>query len=134
MKKISLYFMIILGLLLVGCNQASPSLRGTYQSDWTQDGYIIQMSFDAKDETFVQFIDNRAVDQGTFRKEEAHTYLLESSVQKITISLADTDIFDITIPNMNSGQPIQLTNIDKTPLIFGTDFDDVEQYKDLLTN
>lgn len=134
MKKNSLYFILILGLSLVGCNQASPSLRGTYQSEWTQDDYIIQLSFNAGDETFVQYIDNRAVDQGIFKKEKDNTYRLKSDVQEITISLKEADIFEITINNMNSGQPIKLMNIDKTPIIFETDFDDIEQYKDLLAD
>lgn len=136
MKKFLVLIALVLGIslaiLLLNRNDIHPNLKGFYQSESTEDGYMVQLSFDTNDNTFFYYIDNRLVDQGMFSEKEENTYLLTGEEQQLTIHLEEDDRFDIIIPKINDGKPITLENMGKTPTIFVTEFDDVEQYKALL--
>lgn len=122
----------VFSLLLIGCSSiGSPSLAGSYQSEHV-DGYMIQMTFQPRDNSFVEYIDNRQVDKGTYEEIKKGLYKINGEVQEIEIYLNRDNSFEIVIKKLNQGKPIQLKNIDDTPIYIGTEFDDVEEYKDLL--
>lgn len=82
--------------------------------------------------SFVEYIDNREVDRGIFEKKSDNTYLFKSGKQEFKITLSPKDSFEIRIDQINEGEPIELKNIDKVPMYFATEFDDVEEYERLL--
>jgi hypothetical protein len=118
-------------LVLAGCN-SQPKLRGFYQSEKDVSGYHIQLSIQHDDKVFVEFIDNREVDKGTYEETEVGKYLMTSDKQKFTIDLKNDNSFHITLKKLNDGDPIKMMNIDDVPASFFTGFGDVEEYKALL--
>ncbi|WP_284139574.1 hypothetical protein [Virgibacillus sp. LDC-1] len=133
MKKIAIMLLLIISFLIVGCSSnIQPILQGTYQSDFDKDGYIVQFAIQTDDNSFVEYIDNREVDRGTYEQKQANVYKLKSDKQNFEITLNNKNAFEIIINQLNNGNPIQLINIDDTPTYSSTDFDDVEAYKDLL--
>ena len=75
MRNLGIFLSFIISLLLVGCSSnLIPPLGGGYQSDFIQ-GYIVQMGIQPDDHTFVEYIDNREVDRGTYEEKEKGTYL-----------------------------------------------------------
>ena len=132
MRNLRIFLSFIISLLLVGCSSnLIPPLGGSYQSDFIQ-GYIVQMGIQSDDHTFVEYIDNREVDRGTYEEKEKGTYLFKSKKQEFEITLTDEDSFEIIINQLNDTKPIQLKNIDKVPTYFSTEFDDTEEYIKLL--
>lgn len=133
MKKTIIALFLIISLISAGCtSNRGPILKGTYQSEHTGDGYVIQLAFRPDDNSFVEYIDNREVDKGIFEKGQNNSYDLKSEKQSFEIILNNEDSFSIMINKLNGGKPIQLTIIDKTPTYLSTSFDDVEAYKKLL--
>ncbi|WP_186673949.1 hypothetical protein [Sporosarcina sp. BP05] len=118
-------------LVLAGCNP-QPKLRGFYQSEKDVNGYHIQLSIQHDDKVFVEFIDNREVDKGTYEETEVGKYLMTSDKQEFTIDLNNDNSFHITLKKLNDGNPINMINIGDVPGTFSTEFDDVEEYKALL--
>ena len=132
MRNLGIFLSVIISLLLVGCSSnLIPPLGGGYQSDFIQ-GYIVQMGIQPDDHTFVEYIDNREVDRGTYEEKEKGTYLFKSEKQEFEITLTNEDSFEIIINQLNDTKPIQLKNIDKVPIYFSTEFDDTEEYIKLL--
>jgi len=73
---------IVIVLLLVGCgSNKTPLLIGSYQSEHVN-GYIVQMSFQPGDHSFVQYIDNREVDKGTYDELENGSYKMNGELQE----------------------------------------------------
>lgn len=121
-------------LLLIGCSssKANLPLHGFYQSD-PVNGYHVQISFNKTDNSFVEYIDNREVDKGNYEiSKKDNTYKLSSDRQNFEISLKEDNSFDLTINQLNKGKPINMKNISDMPSSFGTEFDDIEEYKKLL--
>jgi hypothetical protein len=132
LKKITISLFSIISLLLGGCSpDLIPPLGGGYQSEFIQ-GYIIQMGIQPDDHTFVEYIDNREVDRGTYEEKSEGVYLFKSAKQEFEVALTVEDSFEIVINQMNDKKPIELKNVDKVSIYFSTDFDDVEEYKKLL--
>ena len=135
LKSLSVFIILavlLVALLLGGCSSDSvPPLGGGYQSESVQ-GYIVQMAVQSDDNTFVEYIDNREVDRGVFEKKSDNNYSFKSDRQTFEITLSSDDSFEITIEQINESKPIELKNIDKVPTYFSTEFDDVEEYKELL--
>ncbi|MEH7225774.1 hypothetical protein V7112_18335 [Bacillus sp. JJ1566] len=133
-KKIvgMLFLPVIMVLLIIGCSSnTTPPLKGGYQSEHVE-GYIVLMTFQPGDHTFVEYIDNREVDKGTYEKVENNVYKLNGEMQEIEITLNSDNSFDLIVKKLNDGKPINLKNVNATPVYFGTEFDDVEEYKSLL--
>lgn len=118
-------------LILAGCN-TQPKLKGFYQSEKTVNGYFIQITFERDDKGFVEFIDNREVDKGTFEEIEVGKYLMTSDKQEFTINLKKDNSFHITLKKLNDGNPFKMINMGNVPTYFSTEFDDIEEYKELL--
>ena len=130
MRKIIIITLVLsIILVLAGCN-SQPQLRGFYQSE--MNGYHIQLSIEHDDKVFVEFIDNREVDKGTYEETEVGKYLMTSDKQKFTIDLNSDNSFHITLKKLNDGNPIKMINIGDVPTTFSTEFDDVEEYEALL--
>jgi hypothetical protein len=127
-----LVLVIVFALLLVGCtsNKTLP-LKGAYQSEHVN-GYIVQMTFQPEDHSFVEYIDNREVDKGTYEEIEDGLYKINGELQEFEITLNGDNSFEVVVKKINDGKPITLKNVDATPVYLGTDFDDVDEYKSLL--
>lgn len=116
--------------MLAAC-KTEPKLKGFYQSEEVN-GHFIQLSIQRDDKGFVEFIDNREVDKGTYEEIEVGKYLLKSEKQEFTINLKKDNSFNITLKTLNEGDPIKMINIGNIPVSFPTEFNDVEEYMQLL--
>lgn len=132
MRKIKVLLISVMFLLLVGCfSNPYPTLRGSYQSERVE-GYIIQFAVQPEDNTFVQYIDNRAVAHGVVEKKSDNTYLFKGDKQEFETTLSPDNTFEVSIAQINDGEPIELENLGHAPTYFSTEFDDVEEYEELL--
>ncbi len=130
-KVILTAFSLIFILILGGCTSPTPTIKGFYQSDRVNN-YHVQISID--DNSFIEYIDNREVDTGTYEKLEDRVFNLKSHKQDFEITLNDDNTFEITIKKLNDGQPILMKKLGSVPTTFSTVFDDVDEYKALLDN
>lgn len=133
MKKIFIIISLTIILLLGGCtSNIKPTLKGTYQSVMVNNGYVVQIAIQPDDNSYVEYIDNREVDRGTYEKTENNVYKIKSDKQNFEITLNAKDSFEIIIDKINNGKPIKMKKIDDTPTYNSTKFDDVDKYKALL--
>ena len=134
MKKILFLIISITCLLMLsGCrNINSVVLRGSYQSERTSDGYIVQISIYSDENSFVEYIDNREVNKGTFDILEGKKYSLVGDKQTIEINLDKNNSFEITMKKVNDGNPILMKNLGDLPAKFDSRFNDTEEYEKLL--
>lgn len=134
MKKFMVLIISLLSFfILCSCtNTNNSSLQGLYQSERTTDGYVIQISIQSDENSFVQYIDNREVNSGTYDELPDKKYKLNGDNQTIEITLDKNNSFEIITKKVNSGNPIVLKNVDKVPGYFTTEFDDIDKYKLLL--
>ena len=82
-KIIFIVLSIAFILMLMGCKQ-NPTIRGTYQSKIVNGYHVqiaIQQSRQENDYSFVQYIDNREVDRGTYEQIENNTYKMKGENQ-----------------------------------------------------
>ena len=135
MRKKTVFVLVVaiaLILTIIGCTpKKTPTLRGAYQSEHVN-GYIIQMTFQPGDHSFVEYIDNREVDNGTYKELQDGLYKINGELQELEITLNSDNSFDLVVKKLNNGKPITLKNVDTTPVYIGTKFDDVAEYKSLL--
>lgn len=112
--------------------KTNPLLKGFYQSEMIE-GHIIQMLVRQEDNSFVEWIDNREVDRGTYEKLDEKSYRINSNSQDFKITLNDDNSFKIVIGKLNDGASFVMKNIttDDVRMSFGT-FEDVDEYKSLL--
>lgn len=131
--KFSLFLvLLILTWISGGCTTSKNHiLKGSYQSERV-DGYIVQISIQQDEHSFVEYIDSREVDRGTYEKIENNTYRLKSDKQDFNITLDDKNSFEVVVKKINSGKPISMKNIYDFPIYSKTKFDDIDQYKKLL--
>lgn len=134
MKKMFLPLSLTIVLFIFSsCNNPnSVVLRGSYQSERTSDGYIVQFSIYSNENSFVEYIDNREVNKGTFDILEGKKYSLVGDNQNIEINLDKNNSFEITMKKVNDGNPILMKNLGDLPVEFDSRFDDTEEYKYLL--
>ena len=133
MKKLILMALLMLIIFTFSaCRTAEPTLMGFYQGQQYINGYIVQISFFRDDHSFIQYIDNREVDRGSYQKVEDNIYRIQSDQQDFDIQLNKDNTFDLYIKKINNEEPIVMQNISKVPTTFGTPFDDVEEYKKLI--
>lgn len=132
MKKTASFLVSFIILFLVSCSSKTvPPLGGSYQSERVE-GYVVQMAIQPEEKTFVEYIDNREVDRGTYEEKSDDTYLFKGEKQEFEITLSPEDSFEVIIEQINGDEPIELKNIDKVPTYFPTEFDDAEEYEKLL--
>jgi len=134
MKKILFLIISIACLLMLsGCrNINSVVLRGSYQSERTSDGHFVQISIYSDENNFVEYIDNREVNKGTFDIIEGKKYNLVGDNQNIEINLDKNNSFEITMKKVNDGNPILMKNFGDLPIKFDSRFNDTEEYEKLL--
>ncbi|WP_194190661.1 hypothetical protein [Clostridium chrysemydis] len=117
----------------MGCIKSSSGLyRGFYQSDVTNEGYVIQMAIESDYDSFVEYIDNREVNKGTFKSEDNKEYTFKGENKDFKIQLDKDNSFEIVIDKVNEGKPIKIKNVGDTPSYYSTEFYDVDTFKDLL--
>lgn len=134
MKKTGSFLLSFIVLFLVSCSSdLVPPLGGNYNSGSIQeDGTYIEIAIQPEENTFVEYISNREVDRGTYEEKSDNVYLFKGDKQEFEITLSSKDSFEVTVPQLNEGEPIELKNTDKIPTYYLTEFDDVEEYKKLL--
>lgn len=131
-KSIIIILSIIITFIFLKSIFENPTFKGFYQSE--ANGYHIQMLIREKDNSFVEWIDNREVDRGTFEKFDTCSYRIKSSKQNFEITLNDDNSFEMIIKKLNNGNSIKMKNVseDDTPFSFENGFDDIDEYKSLL--
>ncbi|MFL0247316.1 hypothetical protein [Candidatus Clostridium stratigraminis] len=133
MKKMFTILSLAIVLLLTGCtSKAVPNLKGGYQSDREGVGYVILLSFQPDDSSFVEYIDSREVDRGTYKKTEDNLYQIKSDKQDFEVALNTKNSFNIIIKKLNNGNPIQMKNISTIPGYFKNPYGDEDKYMALL--
>jgi hypothetical protein len=134
LKKPRLVISIVLIILILwGFSfKPKPELKGLYQSE-TGQNHVVQMLIREEDSSFVEWIDNREVDNGTYKKVDYHYYRFKSNRQKFDIVFKDDNTFEIIITKINNNNPIIMKNITTEDHMqeLGK-WDDVEDYKKLL--
>lgn len=130
-KNIFLVLIITMIISVFGCLSSNPKLKGFYQSE--VNGYHVQILIQKKDSRFIEWIDNREVDRGTYKKDDNNFYSMNSGKQNFKIELNDDNSFEIIIKKLNNGNPIIMKNInvEDTTISFG-EWDDVDEYESLL--
>lgn len=131
--KLIILSMVIILILWRLLSKEDPHLKGPYQSEMIGN-HIIQMLIREKDNSFIEWINNREVDRGTYEKIDTNLYRIKSNRQIFEVTLKDDNSFEIVINKLNDGKPINMKNIstNDTPIRFGDKFDDVDEYKALL--
>lgn len=133
-QKLFLIIFFIFILLITGCTtHKEPTLHGFYQSERIND-YVIQISFDKEEHTFVEYISNIEINKGTYENLENHTYLLKGNNHDINITLEKANSFDVSINKLNGEEPIKLKKTDHLPIEFDSKFSDeqIEEIQNLL--
>ena len=132
MKKIIIAVLLVIVIVLsYRCSSSTPILGGFYQTQ--VNGYHIQMLIQKEDNRFIEWIDNREVDRGSYTKNDDTAYSFESDIQNFDIELKDDNSFELIIKKVGQDKPIKMKNIsaDDTTTTFGS-WDDVDEYKSLL--
>lgn len=94
MKRLIILFSLVSFLFIMGCTgKVEFILKGSYQSEPQEDGYIIQMSFNEEEGTSVQYVDNREVDSGTYEKSDMNIYQISSDKQNYEVTLDDVPTY-----------------------------------------
>jgi hypothetical protein len=133
MRNLIIAVSLMTVLFLGSCTfKAKPILRGGYQSDKQKNGYAVVLSFQQDKSSFVEYIDNREVDRGTYEITKNNVYKIKSDKQNFNIKLSDDNSFKLIIKKINNGKPIQMKNVSDIPTGFLTKFDDIDEYKALL--
>lgn len=133
MKKLIFIILavVIIMILWWGYGFKKPELKGFYQKE--VNGYHVQILIRREDNSFVEWIDNREVDRGTYEKINTNLYRIKSNKQSFEIVLNEDNSFKIVINKLNNGNPIIMKNIttEDYRMSFGK-WDDVDEYKALL--
>lgn len=132
-KKIFTMLSLIIILLLGACTHSiKTTLKGTYQSEKAANGYFIVISIQQEDSSFVEYIDNREVDRGSYEEAKNNVYKMKGDKQNFEITLNDDNSFEIIVKKLNDEKSIQMKNVSDTPTFFLTKFEDVDKYQSLL--
>lgn len=81
MKKLIFIILavVIIMILWWGYGFKKPELKGFYQKE--VNGYHVQILIRREDNSFVEWIDNREVDRGTYEKINTNLYRIKSNKQ-----------------------------------------------------
>ncbi|SDY53684.1 hypothetical protein SAMN05660462_00255 [Proteiniborus ethanoligenes] len=131
--KFLILFMVVILILWKLLSKEDQNLKGFYQSEMIGN-HIIQMQIREEDNSFIEWINNREVDKGTYERVDTNLYRIKSNRQNFEVELKDDNSFEIVISKLNDGKPINMKNVstNDTPFSFGDRFDDVDKYKALL--
>lgn len=132
MKKFIFTVMVLMIIVLVGSYGVKPIFKGTYQNEGDINGYFIQLSVDAREDTFVLYINNREVNRGTYEEQEDNLYVMKGDFQEFKVNLQKDNSFEIIINKISKEFPIRLVNMGKEATNFPMTFGDEEEYKQLL--
>ena len=134
MKKVLIIILSLMSILIFcSCRSTNnSSLQGFYQSEMTRDGYVIQISIQPEEKSFIEYIDNRKVNAGTYDVLGDGKYKLIGNNQTIEIALDENNSFEVLLKKVNDGNSIMMKNVGKVPAYFETEFDDIGKYEALL--
>lgn len=133
MRKMITALSLVIVLIFAGCtSNAKSTLKGSYQSERNGIGYVIEISIQPEDSSYVEYIDNREVDKGTYEKSENNLYRMKSDKRNFQMALKNDNSFKIIIKKLNNGKPIQMKNISNIPSYSSMKYDDIDKYKALL--
>lgn len=121
----------LLILIMVSCTTSTPKLKGFYQSEITA-GEIVQISVYDEENRFDEYISNREVNSGTYTLEDDGSYQFDGNEQDFNVVLNNDNSFQLSLPKLDETQKILMKNISDIPASFGTEFKDVDKYKELL--
>lgn len=124
-------YALLWAILFIFYERPMPMLGGTYQSVNIY-GHCVQFAVQPADSTFVQYIDCRYVNKGTYMQNEDGTYSFDGDVKDYTVMLREDNSFDIIIVKLDDSRAITLSYLWKTPTYNGTDYGDEEEYKGYL--
>lgn len=131
-SKLIILLIVIISVLWSLFPKTDPVLKGFYQSEMIGI-HIIQMLVREEDNSFVEWIDNREVDRGTYEILDDKSYRIKSNRQNYEITLNNDNSFEIVINKLNDGNPFTMKNISSEDHNIGFgNFDDVDEYKSLL--
>lgn len=131
-NRIKVIAVFLLMLIMVSCSTTStPKLKGFYQSEAVA-GEIVQISIYDEESRFDEYISNREVNSGTYTLEKDGSYQFDGNEQDFNIVLKDDNSFELSLPKLDKKQNITMKNISEVLASFGTEFQDVEKYKELL--
>lgn len=134
MNKKSIFILIPLTLImlsLVSCGNGNKKFKGTYISEEIN-GKVIQITINSEDNSFVEYINQRKVDEGSFKEKENNVYILEGNIQNFEITLNEDNCFNIFIKKISDEEPIELKNSSEIITGYTTDFGDEEEYIELI--
>lgn len=131
-KKIVISILVLIGIVVYFTIPNNTSLEGFYQSKNTSEGYTVQISIDTEENNFVEYINNREVNRGTYELLGSKNYKLVGDSKVFEISLSRNNSFEIIIKKLNDGNPIVMKNVSVTPVYYPSNFDDIEKYKSLI--
>lgn len=97
-------------------NQPVAALSGSYLSE-DINGYQVQISIDTKDNSYVQYINQREVDKGKIVEVSDNSFNLVSELQDQVIKLNNDNTFTIEL-NKLSNQDIILKNTSYIPTYY----------------
>lgn len=132
MKKI-LAITLTIGFLIIIIFTLNKDiqLKGTYSSEII-DGKFIQLTIDNEDNSFIEYINQREVDRGSYTRVEENIYTFESDIQKFQITFKKNNSFNIFIDKINGENPINLKNSSTILQTFSTEFGDEHEYIQLI--
>ncbi|MBP1926754.1 hypothetical protein J2Z76_002624 [Sedimentibacter acidaminivorans] len=131
-SKLIILLIAIIFILWSVFPKTKPLLKGFYQSEMIG-SHIIQRLVREEDNSFVEWINNREVDRGTYEKLDDKSYRINSNRQNFEITLNDDNSFEIVISKLNDGTPFIMKNITTDDIRYGFGkFEDVDEYKSLL--
>lgn len=81
--------------LMIGCSSSIKlDLHGFYQSNMVNE-YHVQMLFNKEDNNFIEYIDNREVNKGSYEDLSDNKYRVNGDIQSFEIILEEDNSFYI---------------------------------------
>ena len=118
-------------VLASGCGESEKLIpNGIYESEKIH-GYTVQMTIE-DDGQFVEYIDNRPVQSGSYTKEE-ETYVFEGDQTTFEVSLTEEETLEFSIPSIDNSNAIILEKTGNDPDAFEEETQGISNYRTLLT-
>lgn len=135
MKKayVTLLIIFMAMFLLIGClHQTKPRLEGSYQSERDVNGKFISFVFERQESAYELYIDNRLVDRGRYDEYDEGKYALFGEIRDFDIEIESGNEFKVVIEKINGDEVIELVQVSQIPTRASGNFDDIEDYQNLL--
>src|SRR5690625_797968 len=132
-RLLSLFVLFLSVLLLAAClHKAKPRLEGSYQSERDVNGKFISFVFERQESAYELYIDNRLVDRGRYDEYDEGKYALFGEIREFDIEVEPGNEFKVVIEKINGDEVIELVQVSQIPTRASGNFDDIEDYQNLL--